>query len=147
MSAQTRVITIVHNKLVGTANNKVRIAHDQLHGSSFGYNALYVRNINVSGNGGALPAVLFVTFGIDLSQCYTTTTFDRGEVEKETGTRIPYYTANSADSRRLIAQCNVGEKRSIENKEITIQTIDVTTGRFGPFTDYTSFVVELEIEE
>lgn len=146
MSSQTRVITVIHNKLVGTAVNKMRIARDQLHGTSFGYNALYVRNINVSGNGSALPAVLFVTLDIDLSQCYTSTTFNRSEVEKETATRIPYYTANSADSRRLIAQCNVGEKRSIENKEITLQTLDVTTGRFGPFTDYTSFVVELEIE-
>lgn len=147
MSAQTRVITIVHNKLVGTANNKVRIARDQQHGTSFGYNALYVRNINVSGNGSALPTVLFVKFAIDLSQCYTTTTFNREEVEKETGTRIPYYTANAADSRRLIALCNVGEKRNIANAEVALETIDVTNGKFGPFTDYTSFVVELEIEE
>lgn len=122
------------------------IEHDQQHGTSFGYTRLYVRNIHVFGNGGALPGALFVSIDLDLQQCYTVTSFNRRSVEKEQGVRIPYYTANSADSKRLIAQCNANEKRSVENKKIKIESIDVTTGNFTPFTDYTCFVVELELE-
>lgn len=146
MSSQILVINCVGTKLVGTARNSMVIGHDQLHGTSFGYNALYVRNIAVFGNGSALPAVLFVRINLELAQCYTATSFNNTEVEKEHATRIPYYTANAADSRRLISQCSPGVKHNIENKTIYIEAMDVTTGRFTPFTDYTCFVVELELE-
>jgi len=146
MSTQIRVINCVGTKLVGTARSSMVVGHDPQRGTSFGYNALYVRNISISGNGSALPAVLFVKFDLELAQCYTVSSFSGDEREKDHGTRIPYYTTNSADSRRLIAQCNPGEKHNIENKKITVQSIDVTTGRYVDFTDWTMFVVELELD-
>lgn len=146
MSGQIRVITVIHTKPQATVLNETSISHDQMHGTSFGFNKLFVRNMNISGNGGTLPTVLFVTIDTDLAQCYTASKYVRTEVVKEQCTRIPFYTANSSDSKRLIMECNAGEKHPIENKRVKIESVDVTTGNFVAYTDYTCFVLELELE-
>jgi hypothetical protein len=114
--------------------------------------AVWLRAYAISGNGSALPNVVYLVMGIN--ECDGFTSFTNHQATAAASgmtsykeTRIPLYSVNNgylSDEGRLIASVERGINMS--NARLYLETFDTATNTFTAFTDYTQLVLEFQVE-
>jgi hypothetical protein len=136
-SLRTHSLVFVQKKLVGSPKNTIKIAANNI---PIVYNEVYLRNIRISGSGGAVPAVIFARFSLAQTQTFLSVLVEETGVITMRDSIFPFYPNTVNDQERLIAH---GERASsIMNSTVSLVTFD-TAGVMVPFTDFTEAVVEL----
>lgn len=145
MNKPNNVHTIVlhHVKLVGSTTNSFRITGH--YERDIKYREVYLRNVRVTGNGGALPAVVYLKMGLTQSQCYFTLAVDTAETVILRDTMVPFFPNTTNDQDRLLASSENGLEKALMNAKIELVSFN-TNGIMTPFIDYTDCVVELVLK-
>lgn len=134
---RTHTLVIEQKKLVGSTNNQFKIA---AHNVPIKYNEVYLRNVRISGSGGAVPAVVYARFSLPQTQTFLSIIVEGADALTMRDSIYPFFPQTTNDQERLIAH---GDGASaIMNSTVTLVTFDAS-GVMTPFTDYTSAVVEL----
>ncbi len=136
-SLRTHTLVVEQKKLVGSTNNQFKIV---AHNVPIHYNEVYLRNVRISGSGGAVPAVIYARFSLSQTQTFICINVEASDALTLRDSIYPFYPNSTNDTERLIAH---GDKASaIMNSTVSLVTFD-TAGIMNPFIDYTSVVFEL----
>jgi len=141
-----RCLTLVHTKLVG---DRGEFTIDSSDNWLRCLRSIHVGNFSVTGNGSALPAVVYLRIATTCMDRYFISVNRKsgGVSQRDQGSRIPLFTAQNgldAKERCVCESIPPAAPLSLTNTTITFETVD-TNGLFQPFNDYTSFVVELTL--